>query len=151
MANYPLWMNRGKPFKQFLACCFQESSFFFLWKSTSQYVTEARVTQIHWGSTVHIKEVYMQDVHTQQLNPPGEERRGYGKQCVAAFHRSVLFVSLIQLSGCSDVWEAHTVSCMHWHTPYHPSGRLLTPTSQIRESADCLYTRNADIEYTTAR
>lgn len=22
----------------------------------------------------------MQDVHSQQLNPPGEERRGYGKQ-----------------------------------------------------------------------
>lgn len=56
----------------------------------------------------------MQDVHSQQLNPPGGERRGYGKQVwLAAFHRSLLFVSLIQLSGGYDVWDEHTVSCIH--------------------------------------
>lgn len=35
-----------------------------------------------------------------------------------------------------QVWDEHTVSCVHWHTPYHPGGRLLTPTSQIVGSAD---------------
>lgn len=50
----------------------------------------------------------MQDVHSQQLNALGLWETG-----VAAFHHSLLFVSLIQLSGGYDVWDEHTVSCMH--------------------------------------
>lgn len=69
LITYCEW-TQGNLFKPFFACCFQESGFF----------PEVRVTWIHCGFTVHIKEVYMQDVHSQQLNPPGGKRRGYGKQ-----------------------------------------------------------------------
>lgn len=57
--------------------------------------------------------------------PPGEEHRGYGKQVWLLFTSLVLFVSLTQLSGIHSV-------CVQGHTPYHPSGRLLTLGSQIQ-------------------
>ena len=45
----------------------------------------------------------MQDVHSQQLNTPGEVHRGYGKQVWLLFTLGALFVSLIQLSGGYNV------------------------------------------------
>lgn len=58
-------------------------------------------------------------------NFPGRGTSELWETGVAAFHISVLFVTLTQLSGIHSV-------CMQWHTPYHPSGRLLTLRSQIQ-------------------
>lgn len=59
------------------------------------------------------------------LGFPRRGTSGLWETGVAAFHISVLFVSLTQLSGRRSV-------CMWRHTPYHPSGRLLTPGSQTQ-------------------
>lgn len=59
------------------------------------------------------------------LGFPRRGTSGLWETGVAAFHISVLFVSLTQLSG------RHIV-CMWRHTPYHPSGRLLTSSSQTQ-------------------
>lgn len=59
------------------------------------------------------------------LGFPRRGTSGLWETGVAASHISVLFVSLTQLSGRRSV-------CMWRHTPYHPSGRLLTPGSQTQ-------------------
>lgn len=66
----------------------------------------------------------MQDVHSQQLNPPGEERQGYGKQVWLLFHPSILVVSLIQLSGGLDIWRAHSLLCALTH-PLPPKWEII--------------------------
>lgn len=69
-------------------------------------MTEVRVTWTHCGFTVHIKEVYMEDVRSQELYPPAEESGGYGKQmwlslgliCFPLFSRGMVTQSLV----CTD-------------------------------------------------
>lgn len=53
-----------------------------------------------------------------------------GNRCGCFSH--LVFVSLTQLSGIHSV-------CMRWHTPYHPSGRLLTLSSQIQGTGHSSY------------
>lgn len=43
------------------------------------------------------------------FDSPRRGAPGLWETGVAAFHNSVLFVSLIQLSGGSNVWEEHTL------------------------------------------
>lgn len=93
-------MNTEKPFQTvFIHAVFQESVF----------SPEVQVTRLHCGFTVHVKEGYTQGVHSRQAIPAGGGHRGYGKQVWPL----LLFVSLIQLAGGHDVWDAHTVSCTH--------------------------------------
>lgn len=101
----------------------------------------------------------MQDVHSQPLDPPGGEHWGYGKQVWLLFTSLICFThSAVGMLWCLG-W-AHSVSCVHWHTPCHPGGRLLTPTSQMLGSACCIsvvlphllvhkewYTERNDIQY----
>lgn len=125
LITYREW-TEGNFLNSVFVYCFQESRVF-------PRKTE-RVDHIVWLLGSHEHTVALQSIlksYTYSMstvsNPVPQERSTevMGNRCGgwASSAPSHLFHSF-------QVWDEHAVSCVHWHTPCHPGGRL-TSTSQI--------------------